>query len=90
MKMIKFREDIFITKTNDEAIIILDGETDEFWGMDGPLSTIILSIFENKSIDLDDILLNVLEKYNVSQEELIIDVKDCFETLVQNKIASYE
>ncbi|KAI4449699.1 hypothetical protein C823_004228 [Eubacterium plexicaudatum ASF492] len=39
--MIRFKDNIFITKTNEEAIIILDGETDDFWGVEGPLANII-------------------------------------------------
>lgn len=90
MKRIKFKNNVYLTKTNDEAIIILDGETDQFWGMEGPVSYIIFSLFENQFLNIDNLLSEVLKKYSVSLAELTADVEDSFNTLIETGIAYYE
>ena len=90
MKIIKFKPNIFITKTNNEAIIILNGDTDVFWGMEGPLAYLVFTLFENNSINIEDEILNMLKEYEVSKSQLIDDIEDCFKTLVENGLAEYE
>ncbi len=87
--MIRFKDNIFITKTNEEAIIILDGETDDFWGVEGPLANIIYAIYENKNVNFEVIITSVLKEYKVSKEEVTADIHDCFKTLVENGLAFY-
>lgn len=90
MKIIKFKPNIYITKTNNEAIIILNGDTDVFWGMEGPLAYLVFTLFENKSINIEDEIRNMLKEYDVSKSQLIDDIEDCFKTLVENGLAEYE
>lgn len=90
MKKIKFKPNIYITKTNNEAIIILNGDTDVFWGMEGPLAYLVFTLFENKSINIEDEIRNMLKEYDVSKSQLIDDIEDCFKTLVENGLAEYE
>lgn len=89
MKTIKFNNNIFITKTGTDSIVILDGESDEFWGMEGPLSTLIYEIFNSGTKNIEDEFKKILDKYEVDIDEIKNDLQDCFDTLVENNLAIY-
>lgn len=90
MKTIKFNNDVFITKTDTESIVILNGENDEFWGMEGPLSNLIYDIFICGTKNIENELKKLLDKYEVSIDEIQNDLQDCFDTLVDNNLATYD
>lgn len=90
MKTIKFNNNIFITKTDTDSIVILNGESDEFWGMEGPLSNLIYEIFNNGTKNIENELKKILDRYIVNIEEIKNDLQDCFDTLVDNNLATYE
>lgn len=89
MKMVKFKNDIYITKTGEESIVILKGENDEFWGMEGPLTILIFDLFSNKDKTIDEAFESLLNQYKVDRLELETDLKDCLDTLVDNGILIY-
>ena len=90
MKTIKFNNDVFITKTDTESIVILNGENDEFWGMEGPLSNLIYDIFICGTKNIENELKKLLDIYEVSIDEIQNDLQDCFDTLVDNNLATYD
>lgn len=90
MKTIKFNNNIFITKTDSESIVILNGEKDEFWGMEGPLSNLIYEIFICGTKNIENEIKTLLVKYEVSIDKIKNDLQDCFDTLVDNKLATYD
>ena len=90
MKTIKFNSNIFITKTDNESIVILDGENDEFWGMEGPLTVLIYDIFSNKTKSIEAAIESLLTQYKVTPDEFKKDLQDCFDTMVENGLAVYD
>lgn len=58
--------------------------------MEGPLSNLIYEIFICGTKNIENELKKLLDKYEVSIDEIQNDLQDCFDTLVDNNLATYD